>query len=516
MTQKQNNNQSDRPRNGRTHSPLLFWIALILLTMAGFAIRASHRHHPMQGDESATYFHYVMPNSFKALFNYTDTNNHIFHSLLAILSTKLRGSGPTAVRIPAFLAGVAIIAAGGLFARSIGKNAFAGIFAAMLLSTSSVLVAFSVNARGYTMVLFFSLLMGFASVQIARRKSGCRMWILWSTSLVLGMWTIPIMVYPAAIFSFMVILQTALSRTEIQHKLHVFKNWGLAVFVCIGITWLLYLPVILQNGFHSLFTFPWVKPHPFSTVLSGIPETFSMLLKDWFRDTSWLYAVLLAVGLASSMLVGIKKRDLFYWMPLIAAVLLVVCTLLQRIVLFARIWLFVLPMVLVSASLGLADIPKWFPMKICRHVAGTLVAVLCTVVSVDSATVVLKRPYFIEEDRTTLVNPETVCKDVAPFCDGKTALVGLWYSSQYSLNYYQILYTPGRIADYKVENTRRAFLAVGDRQDLAWLVAQNPGLGQHYGPFVLWKTYPHSKVYLAYRKTEPDRSQETNQEKAED
>ncbi len=506
--------------NKSTHykkvSVWFFMGILLLITTIGFFIRASHRHHPMQGDESATYFHYVMPHSFKALYNYTDTNNHIFHTLLAMLSTKFRGSGPTALRLPAFLAGVAIVPAGGILAWIIGDSMLAGILAALLLSTTRLLVEFSVNARGYTLVVFFSLLVCMAAVQIARNKPNRWIWIVWCTAIVFGMWTMPIMLYPAAIFSCMLVLQILLSKIETHNKKRTLRNWAISVAICICITWFLYLPIILQNGLHSLFVFPWVKPHSLTAVWSGIPETVSMVLQDWFHDTSWPYWVLISFGLTVSVIVGFKRKDLFHWTPFIAIAVLLLFTLMQRIVIFARIWLFVLPLALIAASNGMATIPNCFAAKTYRWISTVCIVLFFTAVSANSARQIVRQPYFIHEDKTTLVNPETICKDVAPYCDGKTALVGLWYSSQYALTYYQILYTPGKIVDYKDKKTIRAFLAVGGKQDLPWLLAQNPGFEQQYGPLVLWKTYPHSKVYLAYRKAKPAPPQELDQKKAEE
>ncbi len=476
----------------------VFWCLLVVVIFIGFGIRSVHRHHPMRLDESATVIHFAMPNSFKAIYNYTDTNNHVFHSILVHFAIQLRGLGPTAVRLPSFLSGVALIPVGAVLAWIISESTLAGLLAATLLATSSLLVEYSVNARGHSMIALFSLFLGIAAVKIVRQRPNIKQWVLWSLAIILGMWTIPIMIYPAATFSLILIVQTFISKRTWNEKKGIFLNWTLSVFVCIGIVLLLYLPPILQNGFHSLFVFSWVRPHQFSIVLSELPKVLSATVHCWLRDTSWFYLAFLITGLVFSAVIGFRKKDLFFWMPFLALVVLIAFVFIQRIVLYIRIFLFVLPLVFISASCGLAYLVKWVSTKPYRGIVHTGIILFAVASVTDSGFHTLKRPYFISEDETTLVDAETICKDVAPYCDGQTALVGWRWGTQYSLTYYQILYTPGRIVNYQNKDTKRAFLALGDKQELKGLIASNPGFEEKFGELILWKTYPHSKVYLTY------------------
>jgi hypothetical protein len=118
---------------------------------------------------------------------YDGQNQHMLYSVLAHGSIRLFGEQPWALRLPAVFFGVASVPALYFFGRLLTTNREA-LFASALMTVNYQHVWFSQNARGYTGMLFWTLL---ASVYFLRSaKSGSpRDWILYGFTAALGFYT---------------------------------------------------------------------------------------------------------------------------------------------------------------------------------------------------------------------------------------------------------------------------------------------------------------------------------------
>ena len=92
----------------------------------------------------------------KLITTFGTDNNHPLYSLLSWLSLHAFGESAWALRLPALLFGVASIGALYVYARRVTTEREA-LIAALLLCASYHHVWFSQNARGYTLLLFFTL-----------------------------------------------------------------------------------------------------------------------------------------------------------------------------------------------------------------------------------------------------------------------------------------------------------------------------------------------------------------------
>jgi 4-amino-4-deoxy-L-arabinose transferase-like glycosyltransferase len=90
------------------------------------------------------------------LTSYGSDNNHPFYTLLAWLAMRGLGESAFALRLPAMVFGVASVGAMFLLSRRVATRTEA-LAATMLLAISYHHVWFSQNARGYTALLFFTL-----------------------------------------------------------------------------------------------------------------------------------------------------------------------------------------------------------------------------------------------------------------------------------------------------------------------------------------------------------------------
>ena len=142
----------------------------------------------MRYDESATFMWYASQPFYVGLSKYTAPNNHLFHTLLVHISYQLFGDSVFSLRFPAFLAGVLIIPFTYLTFRYV-YDRHTGLFTAALAGSSSLLIQYSTNARGYTLVTLFFLLLLLCFAHLRKhREPAC--WLIIAVLGALAMHTI--------------------------------------------------------------------------------------------------------------------------------------------------------------------------------------------------------------------------------------------------------------------------------------------------------------------------------------
>ncbi len=127
-----------------------FNLTLALIFLSGLIIRLIYLFLPMEYDEAYTFIIFSSRPLYYSLSYYPYFNNHIFHTFLQHICSSLMGNSPHILRLPTLLAGVFIIPCTYLFTQMF-YNHYAALFAAALVSSSSVLIEHSTNARGYTL-----------------------------------------------------------------------------------------------------------------------------------------------------------------------------------------------------------------------------------------------------------------------------------------------------------------------------------------------------------------------------
>lgn len=126
-----------------------------------------------------------------AISNYDLPNNHLFHTLLVKVSTQIFGNHLWSLRLPAFVAGVALVpVTAGLVARL--ANRHAGLIAAALVAGSAPLISFSVRARGYKIVGLAFLVLVWLGHRIMDSDGSLVLWIGFAVTAVIGIWTVTV------------------------------------------------------------------------------------------------------------------------------------------------------------------------------------------------------------------------------------------------------------------------------------------------------------------------------------
>jgi len=489
------------PASGRA----VYAAALIALTAAAGLLRVLRLDHPMRYDEAFTFLFFAGPGEPAAWFNYLTPNNHVLHTLLVHISTQLGGALPPAIRIPAFLAGVGLVPAAAWVASGLTARRSAGLLAAGFVGASSLLIEYSVNARGYSMVCLATLLMAGWTVRVLGGSHRKWPWFGWVLAAAAGMFTIPIMIYPICIFSIILLLGPRLGRNGSGQRRQIARRLGLALAAVGGLTVLAYLPVFAVSGLGAIVANRFIRPVPAGEVLAGLGPAAMETLRHWLRDTSWAWGGLIGLGLASSTVVAVRRRRPVWAVPVIAVVVVAAAAMAHRVVPFPRVWLFMLPLVLVAGACGLDELAAAVSPRRARWAPVVVLGLLAAAAVGDAAWRHRCRAFLISEDARTLLDARAISRDVASLGDGKTAIVSqapAWPS----LGYYLLLGDAGPFVSYLHDRCSRAMVVVGSRQRLEGVLGANAGFQDRFGAPQLWRTYPHAKVYLARRLLTPPAS----------
>ena len=266
-----------------------------------------------------------MDDRLKSLFSYESPNNHVLHTLAAYLSVTVLGIEPWAVRMPAFLAGVAIIPVGATLARRLvwslterlSAGNLAGLWAAALLAGSSILVEYSINARGYSMLCLATLVQGLFGLSIGRNVRNVRAWLGWALTGALGLYVMPTMAYAIAISGAAMTMQVTLGPQRRQIILPFLGRLGACIIVTVILAALEYWPVFHFNMFSAVLANEYTRPKPWSMALEQNWRLAIAALADWLRDTSWLWQGLVARYFAASLLAAVRRRNAFCALPVL-------------------------------------------------------------------------------------------------------------------------------------------------------------------------------------------------------
>src|SRR5262245_24504580 len=129
----------------RIQHPWTLW-PILAVFLLGFVFRLLEFFRPVRQDEAFTYLAFASQPLYQALSDYSQPNNHLFHTFLVFLSTHLFGNTLTALRLPAFIGGLAMIPA--VYAVTAALyNRQAAIAATALVACAPPFIEYSVNAR---------------------------------------------------------------------------------------------------------------------------------------------------------------------------------------------------------------------------------------------------------------------------------------------------------------------------------------------------------------------------------
>jgi hypothetical protein len=503
---------------------VLHWLTLGTLVAVGLALRVAFLGQPMRYDEAYSWLRLASKPLPIALSYYSAPNNHLFHTFLMSLCGKAFGSAPWALRLPVLMAGTLLIPATyAAFRAHAGRDA--GLLAAALTAPWPCLIDYSTNGRGYIMIaLFFMALVALAG-RLADRPTPLA-WLGWAGASALGLWTVPVMLYPwgsatlwlAAAFAWdrrvapsICLAPPAIAVAKGPGKKGLDTNGAtccplatllfpirflslffpasgvkqilapderrrrltalLGASVATGVaTFFLYVPVLIVSGPRRLFANDYVRSVGLSGLVGGCAPMARQVGAEWARGMPPVLAALLLLGLVGGLAPGAWRRRRPSW-PVATAAWCVALLLAKRNWGYARVWLFLLPLAIGVASVGWAAALRWASRGRPPHWAVPALALAaCAWIAVG---VVTRRAPLTLDANGRLVDARQAALLLRGVIDPQDA-VACWFEDAIPLEYYCVrLGMPVRPLYRPLAEGRRVWLVIDkDRAESARNVAR--------------------------------------------
>ena len=229
-------------------------------------------------------------------------------------------------------------------------NKQAAIITASLVASSSILIEYSTNARGYTLVCLFFLIM-ISILSYLRYNHNLAAWILFALFGSIGFYTIPIMLYPFIIFNIWFVINCLYDIR--QNSIALSNLIKFSILSCL-LAFIFYIPVVIVTGIESIVGNPFVTTRTMSYVVANLPSHLLAVLHDWMRDYPSIIVCFMTIG----MIVFIIYNKQFNNNVLSLFIAVILCCLivffLQKVIPFERVWLFLLPLFLSFSGIGLS------------------------------------------------------------------------------------------------------------------------------------------------------------------
>jgi len=333
------------------------FLLVTVVSLFALLIRLVLLHQPMGHDESYTSVIFAFEPLYKGLSDYHFPNNHVFHTLLVHIVYRIFGPQEWAVRLPALISGVLLVPGGYVLAKSWYGNKVA-IVTAVLIATFPELIQYSVNARGYTLMAFLTILL-LISANYARLHKNSAAWFLAGLFGAFGFYTLPIMAYPLLIVYTWLGLSWifgdyAREYSKINFLLSIFCSGILAV----GLGLALYIPVFKNWGIKSLLANDYTQALGIQafkeTLLSRLLDTWRMLNQGVIP----LIGGLILVGFVLSFLLFSRIRKIRIPIQITSLLVISILVAIQRPNIYYRTWIFYIPLLIMWCVAGWMSIVR--------------------------------------------------------------------------------------------------------------------------------------------------------------
>jgi hypothetical protein len=328
------------------HGDVLEASALLFLCVEGLALRLRYLFEPVRYDEAVTYLYYARKPVVVGMSFYSAPNNHVFHTVLVHFAVLLFGNHPWAFRLPALASGILLLPCSyGTFRRLYARDA--ALLTVAFLATSAALVEYSTSARGYMGICLCFVILAWLGEELLRSESLSR-WMCFVGVAAVGFYTIPIMLYPFA----MVVLWLVICAWLLRLRTGFFLRLLCASVAALVAAAILYLPVLVVSGRSALFSNRFVQSRSWPYFLSNILQSFAATWKSWNAAIPQPLAIVLLLAFIGGAI--LERRTLRAPASLLVGLISIsVLLVLQRVVPFERVWLFLIPLYFGVASVGI-------------------------------------------------------------------------------------------------------------------------------------------------------------------
>lgn len=355
-------------------------VVLALLALVALAVRLPGAGGDLWLDEVATLTGSVKPPLAEIVSTYRTANTHVMYSVLAHVAITLFGEQAWAVRLPALIFGAATVPALYYLAR-LWLPRREALAAGLILAVSYHHAYFSQNARGYTGLLFFSVIStAWLAQAMTTGKRGY--WIGYAVITALNIYMLLSAVFVCVWQCVGAVLVYVLPRSAAGRRGELFGRLVFWVFISAALTVALYLPLL-----QDVFTF-------FTTTKGEVGWKPSMaLVRVILRDAVPSQLALMAVAGVLFAPIGIagflslvRRAPIIFFALVLPPTAEVAVGLAMGAGTYPRRFLSVLPFAILVAVRGVAMTADWVARRRGRPlIAGPAFALSVAVVALAAA-----------------------------------------------------------------------------------------------------------------------------------
>jgi hypothetical protein len=382
-------------------------VVAVLLGVIALTIRLAHVRQTMRNDEAYTFLHYATAPLASALSDYSYPNNHLFHTLMVWISTRLFGPSEVAIRLPAFVFGMLIVPAVYRLALRFGDRG-ASLMAMALAAVWPVLVLYSTNARGYSFITFDFVVMLLLGDEIVERDTRGR-WATLALLFALGMYTAPLMLYAGGAVLVWIVAEKA-RRDGIAGARGLLPGLVASAMLAAVITVLVNAPVVSRAGLAPLVANKYVTALGPREFVAALPSFAGSLNESLALGVPLpLLAVLVACAIVGLVVprAGRGRRMVLAFAVLGWCALVLVAT---RRPPPGRVMLFLVPLLCLFVGRGLALGVAWGARRSAARVSATCAAAALLFAVVFGVSVVQRRVVFRTPETGTLADAPTIAR----------------------------------------------------------------------------------------------------------
>jgi hypothetical protein len=291
---------------------LFSWALIILFVFSIF--RLSALDVPLASDELAMVSLWAQMPYLKILSNYQYPNNHIFLSLILSFLLKTFGLKEWLLRMPLLACGIVSLCLSYRLGKRISKNTNVGIFICLLMAISEKHIFYSINARGYLLLMVLALIavtclldrvegISFKTKHFPNFFNQGLAFFGWVSIWLVGTWTIPTFLFFE--FSFAIFLVGLMLTTN--HLLSLHKTYiaiPLASCVVGGIGFYFQYYVLIDSSMLAEAISHAAK--------ISLPLFFPELLAEWIKPFNLIGALFFLLALIGSGKLFIQNRSVAF------------------------------------------------------------------------------------------------------------------------------------------------------------------------------------------------------------
>lgn len=395
-----------------------YLLLLLFIFIYGIVLRFNYIHQPIRYDEATTYLLFASKPIYFGLSVYPAPNNHLFNTFLMHSFVSIFGNDPWVLRLPAFIFGSLTVIIS-YFLAQVYYNKFAGLLVACFVSTSSILIEYSCNGRGYTIIVFLSLVI-FLFVIYLRTNKNKFAWLMFSFINALGFYTIPTMLYSYVISVFLLLVMVSKDRPVIKSIL--LKNIFYYSLIMLLLAIIFYLPVIIVSGVGAIINNNYVKSMPINKFIKNIGISFIDTYNQWNRDIHPILKIIISISFLLSTIyyknISKYKINLALWVIIPTLIILII----QRVVPFARVWLFILPIYFAIAFSGIGFLieksKRSERIKIC-----IIYALIIIIGTINTIYLIKNKSIIISKETGVLMEGEEIIKYIGTIINNDDVII---------------------------------------------------------------------------------------------